>query len=204
MLTSSSTARSFEEIKYEKSKMKTQTFGLSVMSMAVSYLCPPACPPCGDFLVLLLYYGTKKEEIDKCKCCWKCVPESLQNYRENRENGSGSDNPSWEFPNDGIYKWDTPNENCTKVRYAEGPKDAAWMAEKDRNYLKKMIWQIIYDITPLPIELIKITLDYLTVGLPSVATNSYGLWSQSTQAPSVSSADSVSSATAPTDVLGPT
>ena len=69
------------------------------------------------------------------------VGSALNNYTENRENGEEQDNPSRPFPKDGTYSWQHhPNDekDYYRVRYDEGPKDHAWMKEKDRSYLARL------------------------------------------------------------------
>lgn len=63
-------------------------------------------------------------------------------YRVARENGTVKDNPAYEFPGDGTYTWsksDVDAFSAIKVRYLEGQKDAAWMAEKDRNFVTRLL-----------------------------------------------------------------
>lgn len=79
-----------------------------------------------------------------------------KNFRENRENGEPRDNPDRDLPLDGKAQWvkcqnetDLPREGDVKYgeqgtgyyrpRYDEGPGDKAWMEEKDRNYLARLL-----------------------------------------------------------------
>ena len=65
--------------------------------------------------------------------------EALTDYRKNRENGSPEDNPSWDFPEDGVYTFETPTKMYSVIRYTPGPQDTQWMEEKDRNYLARIL-----------------------------------------------------------------
>lgn len=62
---------------------------------------------------------------------------ALENYRDNRENGTRDDTPIRNFPGDGKYSW----VSSLQVRYDEDPGDRAWMAEKDRNFKARMAEQ---------------------------------------------------------------
>jgi hypothetical protein len=72
-------------------------------------------------------------------------------YRDERENGQEEDAPERPFPEYGVATWlretdlaavdlygKTPRENYWRVKYTEGPRDKAWMEEKDRNYLSRL------------------------------------------------------------------
>jgi len=69
---------------------------------------------------------------------------AVSSYRMCRENGEEQDNPWWDFPEDGTFKWtqdwgSDPNPDCYyTVRYDEGPGDRKWMEEKDRHYLARL------------------------------------------------------------------
>ena len=65
-------------------------------------------------------------------------------YKENRLNGDEKDSPNSRFPSDGKFGWvhpapRSPNKDGRYVyRYDEGPKDKAWMEERDRNYVFRL------------------------------------------------------------------
>ena len=63
---------------------------------------------------------------------------AVEAYRNSRENGEDCDNPSWNFPNDGTYTWDTPNKKLSKICYNAGSEDERWMKEKHENYLRRV------------------------------------------------------------------
>lgn len=66
---------------------------------------------------------------------------ALRNYRENRENGSREDNPTWKFPEDGTYSWENRDQyqgEPSRVRYTPGRMDREWIDEHDRNYLARL------------------------------------------------------------------
>lgn len=66
---------------------------------------------------------------------FRVTGEALENYRDNRENGTEKNDPKGEdFPGDGTYSWETPGNDWSKVIYHEGEKDREWMKKKDFNY----------------------------------------------------------------------
>ncbi|MFA6409502.1 MAG: hypothetical protein WCW01_04940 [Gammaproteobacteria bacterium] len=118
--------------------MKNQTVGLSLSPgtvyiirafLALNYLHTEAH--------IRLSSGTlKKEEF--LSWGWGDKYDGCIEYKKNRLNGTEADSPQRPFPQDGIYTWDTPNTNESKIRYTEGPLDHAWMKERDHNYVFRL------------------------------------------------------------------
>lgn len=77
---------------------------------------------------------------------------ALKNYRQERENGDESDDPTWNFPHDGQYicvhgrvegnyiygERREDGHYYWEVRYDAGSNDKKWMEEKDHKYLERV------------------------------------------------------------------
>ena len=72
------------------------------------------------------------------------ISRAVDDYRKNRQNGLECDNPQTPFPQDGRCDWShdwgmMPNpKRWWRARYDEGPRDRAWMEERDCNYLARL------------------------------------------------------------------
>lgn len=81
--------------------------------------------------------------------------EALRDYLEERANGFAEDAPEEAFPGDGTYSDPLTREfpdgkkvaDC--VRYDPGPKDTAWMKQKDKNFVSRLIHEGQLDVIEL-------------------------------------------------------
>jgi len=76
---------------------------------------------------------------------------AVEAFKQNRMNGNETDNPARKMPEDGQYTWvkGIVKEECVygvkngdyykyEICYDQGPRDKAWMEEKDKNYLQRI------------------------------------------------------------------
>lgn len=107
-------------------ELKTQTFGVAIVE-------------CKDRQSWHDMHGFFRERIGDDTYA-RAKAEALQAYFLARENGTEEDNPRRSFPQDGDYTFLTlwAQGERLKTCYTQGRRDAAWMAEKDENYLARL------------------------------------------------------------------